>query len=213
MNPNFLAFNDPKLKSYIWHFYPQLHYDSVHIDFDVAVDPEEFNPNREKDLKGLNYVSLDCTPKLHYHRDMEDSLMGNIWDDNDKKFIEREKLFTSEGCRYNGDKYASFDAYKDFMERSEAFLIFTDPSLLGSRRVMEAAACQTLPVIHIPDKISENYYYHLGFNHRENCMMFTDNTKFPSPYNSMELSANAFEMVLKNHTYYHRAKQILELLK
>lgn len=213
MNPDILAYNDPKLKNYIWHFYPQLNYNSVHIDFDVAVDPEEFNPNRKKDLDGLNYVSLDCTSKLHYHRNMEESLMGAIWDDNDKKFIEREKIFTSEGCRYNGDKFASFDAYKNYLERSEAFLIFTDPSLLGSRRVMEAAACQTLPIIHVQDEISENYYNNLGFEHRKNCLMFVSSTIFPAPYNSMELAANAYEMVLKNHTYYHRAKQILEVLK
>ena len=216
MNPDILAYNDPKLKSYIWHYYPQLNFGvKNHIDFDVAVDPEEFNPNRKKDLDGLNYVSLDCTPKLHYHRNMEESLMGAIWDDNDKKFIEREKLFTSNGCRYNGDKFASFDAYKDFMERSEAFLIFTDPSLLGSRRVMEAAACQTLPIIHIENIESELYYNRLGFINKLSCLMFKEYPKPPNSYSSdeLKLSKNAYEIVLQNHTYDHRAKQILEILK
>ena len=205
MNPDVLAYSLPCHDKWIWYYHPQLWHSAKRIDLPIAVDPEEYNPNRVKDLKGLNFASC--------FEDVMKEKRDYTWNQFFKVYFDWEKKFTANGCRVNGGLYVDTPELKDYIERSEAFLNFMPPGVFASRRLLECAASQTLPVIHIENKESLEYHNDLGFEHRENCMLFMDNTEFPSPYNSMELAANAFEMVLKNHTYDHRAQQIIELLK
>lgn len=206
LNPNILAYNSPHHDSFIRSYYPKLWHIPYKIDIPVAVDPEEFNPSREKDLLGLNYVST--------YEVIMDVKRDYYWNYIFKEYFTREKKFTENGCRYNGDKFASFDAYKDYLERSEAFLFFTGPGMFGSRRIVEIAACKTLPVIHIESEASEEYHNKLEFEHLENCIMFRNFTPKTINYdNYKEMVNNAYDLVVNNHTYDCRANQIIKLLQ
>ena len=205
MNPDILAYNVPNNDRYIRQYYPPLWFSAKRIDLPIAVDPDEWNPNREKDLDGLNFVSC--------YEDIMEENRDYTWNHFYGVYLSRVKKYTANGCRLNGGLYVDFEEYKDYLERSEEFLNVMTPSVYYSRRLLEAAACNTLPVIHIENQESLKFHNELGFEHRENCMMFTDNLKFPSPYDWQEIAYNAYELILKHHTYDHRAKVILALLE
>lgn len=203
MNPSILAYNMPLHDSFIKHYYPKLWHSTKRIDLPYAVDPEMFNPNREKDLDGLNYVSI--------YEDAMDDRRDYLWNHLFRQYFDRERVFLAY-TRVNGGKYVFWDEYKDYVERSEAFLFFTQSAIYGSRRIMEIPACKGLIVIHVESEEARKYYNELGFRHGINCIMFE---KRPGLYqiDVEEAKENAYEMVLGNHTYGHRARQILELLE
>lgn len=207
LNPDILAYNHPAHDSFIWHYYPKMWHSAKKIDLPFAVDPEEFNPNREKDLTGLNYVSV--------FEDVMEESRDYFWNYMFKEFMNREKRFTSNGCRYNGPKYATLEEYKDYVERSEAFLVFASPGIYGTRRMFEIAACKSLPIIHIESPEALEYYKSMGFELNETCLMFglkppiIDNYDCEEYY---EYTQNAYNLVLNEHTYDHRAKEITLLL-
>ena len=205
MNPDIMAYNYPVHDSYIWHYYPKLWHSTEKLVLNVAIDPEEFNPNREKDLVGLNYSSP-------YEGLMEEK-RDFLWNYLNEDYMEREKKFTENGCRYNGERYVSYKDYKDYLERSEAFLIFTLPFVYGSRRTLESAICKTLPIIYIENKEAERYYNNLGFFHQETCNFFGDDGPIMVWQKKEEIIKNAYDLVLERHTYDHRANQIIELLQ
>jgi len=205
MNPDILAFNHPAHDPFVWHYYPKLYNSGVKINLPYAVDPEEFNAHREKDLTGLNYVSV--------FEDVMNESRDYMWNYMFKHFLSREKKFTKKGCRFNGGRYIGFKEYKDFLERSEAFLVFASPGIFGTRRMFEIAACKSLPVIHIESEVAREYYNDIGFEHLENCVMFHNFTPKTINYdNYKEMVNNAYNLVLENHTYDHRAKEILDVL-
>lgn len=204
MNPDILAYNYDEQDRFIWHYYPRLWHTTKKMDLLIATDPEEFNPNREKDLKGLNYVSC-------YEKVMEEK-RDYLWNHTFKIFFKRKKLFTANGCRTNGGLFIPYDEYRDYLERSEAFLLFMGPMVFASRRLMEASVCNTIPVIHIESKESLEYHHKLGFEHRENCIMFNKQIPTFNYADCKELVKNAYNLVMGHHTYYIRAKEIIEVI-
>ena len=205
LNPDIIAYNHEEMDRFIWHYYPRLWHTAKKMDLLVATDPAEFNPNKEKDLKGLNYTS--------YYENVMDEKRDFTWNYSFEIFLERRDLFTGNGCRVNGGLYMDYNEYRDYLERSEAFLLFMGPLVFASRRLMECCVSKTLPVIHIENKESEAFHKRLGFEHLENCILFKKDPSFYK-FNKLEasLSDNAYELVLNNHTYDHRAKEILEVL-
>lgn len=205
INPDIIAYNLPCHDEWMRQNAPSLYYTPVKINLTIAVDPEEWNPSREKDLKGLNYVSC--------YEDIMAEKRDYAWSQLYGEFLDREKRFTANGCRINGGRYVDTPELKDYIERSEEFLQFMPPGIFASRRLLECSVSKTLPIIYIESKASLDYHEDLGFEHRENCMMFNDKPLFESEYDIERLVNNAYDLVLGRHTYNHRAKQILELLQ
>ena len=208
MNPDILAYNVPNNDRYIRQYYPPLWFSAKRIDLPIAVDPEEWNPNREKDLKGLNFVSC--------YEDIMEEKRDVTWNTFYNEYLHRVNIYTAKDCRLNGGLYVKFDEYKDYMERSEAFLNVMTPSVYYSRRLLEAAACRTIPVIHIENDESAEFHNDMGFYNGENCIMFKDDPHIELQFyhkTHQEIINNAYDLVLYKHTYDHRAKQILELLE
>lgn len=205
LNPDILAYNLPCHDKFMRQYYPQLFFTRTKIDLTIAVDPEEYNPNREKDLTGLNYATC--------YENVMDEKRDWVWNNFYKIFLEREKRFTSNGCRVNGGRYVDTPELKDYIERSEAFLQFMPPGVFASRRLLECAVSKTLPVIYIESEESRDYHNELGFYDDENCLMFMEKPLFhPKMYCDPTLIDDAYGTVLEKHTYDHRAKQILDLL-
>ena len=206
MNPDILAYNIDEQDRFIWHYYPRLWHTTKKMDLLIATDPSEFDPNREKDLKGLNYMSC-------YEKVMEEK-RDFMWNYSHGLFLERKALFANNGhCRTNGPLFLSYEEYKEYLERCEAFLLFMGPMVFASRRLMETAVCKSVPIIHIESKASLEHHNKLGFENGENCNMFTKKPIVPSPSDSLEIAQNAYNLVIGHHTYYIRAKQILEFLQ
>lgn len=205
MNPDVLAYNEEEQDRFIWHYYPRLWYTTKKMDLIVATDPGEFNHDREKDLDGLNYTS--------YYEVVMEEKRDFFWNYSFKTFLDRRDKFTKEECRVNGGMFMDYNEYRAYLERSEAFLLFMGPMVFASRRLMETAACKSVPIIHIESKASLEFHNRLGFENGENCNMFTKKPIVPSPSDSLELAKTAYDLVVNNHTYDHRAKEILEVLE
>ncbi len=212
-NPDILAYNYPNRDHIFWHFYPQLWHTPNKIYIHMAVDPEEFNPHREKDLTGLNYVPVKTSfSTLHdKHNDF-------FWDFIDKELTDQEELYCSNGfVRVNGGDHANYKEYKDYLERSEAFIHLSYSVFYGGRRVLESAACKTLAVIRVNNEEASKYYEELGFEINVNCLMFGINPPIIDNYRECkeyyEYTENAYNLVLERHTYDNRAQQIAELIE
>lgn len=206
MNPDVLAYSLPCHDKWIWYYHPQLWHSAKKIDLPIAVDPEEFNPNREKDLKGLNFASC--------YEDIMEEKRDYTWNQFYTEYLDRVKRFTANGCRVNGGLYVDTPELKDYIERSEAFLNFMPPGIFASRRLLECAASKTLAVVYIEGEEAGQYHNDMDFYDMENCIMFKREPRlYELESNPSRLINNAYDMVLAKHTYIHRAKQIIELLK
>lgn len=205
MNPDYLLYNEEEEDRFIWHYYPTLYHSSKRIDLIIATDPSEFNPNRVKDLDGLNYTS--------YYEKVMDDKRDFAWNYCFKTFLNRRDFFTGNDCRVNGGLFMDYNEYRGYLERSEAFLLFMGPMVFASRRLMESAVCKTLPVIHIESKKSLEYHNRLGFENHVNCSMFNDIPKLPTQEAIEQMSENAYNLVSEFHTYDIRVDQLLEAIE
>ena len=179
-----------------------------------CADPSMFNPNREKDLKGLNYIGwyeAAFTYKLDaiWEEVMSHSLDIPLW-------ANEQGLITA---HENGDVKTcpNFNRYRDYMERSEAHLLVTAKWVYLSRRMIEAAMCKTLNVIWIQNDASEKAHNTLGFYDRENCIMFREKEDLENGAISWsleelkEMTENAYNLVVEKHTYEKRVTKILAM--
>lgn len=216
VNPTYLLMNLPIMgphlnTHYVWwyHRIKERHYCWM------AADPEEFNPNREKELKGINYVS--CFESVM--KDERDDFWKYVMD----SYHDRWKEFAKNNgyIHTQGGETVGYEPYKDYMERSEAFLTFNCNCIYMSRRVLEAALCKSLNVIHIQNDDAEAFYNKIGFYNKKNCILFRNNDELKyiadqisnhNIYDVKSMVKDAYNLVLEKHTFKNRAKQILDMI-
>ena len=179
-----------------------------------AGDPSVFNPTREKDLKGINYIGwyeAAFTYKLDpiWNEMMHNALDIPIW-------ATEQKLCTTHKDG-NVKTSPTFNEYRDYLERSEALLIVTLRWVYLTRRMIEAAMCKTLPILWIHNDKSEKAHNKIGFYHRKNCIMFREKEELETiswtKEELKEMTENAYNLVIKDHTYVKRADQLLAIFE
>lgn len=216
-NPTYIIMNMPEARNYLRAHHQYLWEHARNRQFLwVAVDPTLYNPNRKKDLKGLNYIGWYEVAFEYKVDPMWDEVLGNSLDI--PIYATEQKLCTT---HEGGDVKSSpsFEKYRDYLERSEAFLMVTSKWAYISRREMEAAACKTLNVIWIQNDKSEKAHNKIGFYDRKNCIMFREKEDLANglvswtPEELKEMTDNAYNLILEKHTYKNRADQILDIFE
>jgi hypothetical protein len=107
--------------------------------------------------------------------------------------------------------------YRELLPQCEAMFMSIPRGQFVSRMMFEAMACKTLYIIEIQSERHEQTLRELGFINGEHYIglkkledimyidkLFTDEMK-------QEIVENAYNLVVKKHTYTNRAKQILEV--
>ena len=219
--PTYIIMNVPEAQSYLREHHPDFYYQAMQRKLCyIAVDPEEFNPNREKDLKGLQFVGnweiANTWAEQETSNYMWKEVMGNIMEI--PEYVSKHGLAT---IHVDGNILTcpSFEIYKDVLERSEAFLITTAKFVYITRRQMEAAACKTLNVIWVQNDRAEKVQNELGFYDRENCIMFRDKKELKNGAvtwtedERLEMVEKAYNLILERHTYKHRAQLIIDIFE
>lgn len=219
INPTHILINVPTAAQYLkfHHRYFWAHARSRNTLY-AAANPKSYNPNREKDLKGLNYIG-NFDPEMNWIEHIDP-----IWAEvvNDKIIIPlwatEQKLCTT---HINGNvrSWPKDEEYTDLLERSESTLIVPIKWIYLSRRLIEAALCKTLIVTWIQNKESEEAYNKMGFYDRVNCIMFREKEDLANgaiAYTTEELkemTENAYNLALEKHTYKNRVDHILNIFE
>ena len=218
--PTYLLMNVPEMKEFIRNFYPQYWYDTYQNRwFPMAANPNNFNPNRHKDLRGLTYIS-QWEAALEGYRDY-------VYHATAATFLEVPMWAHEQGLIhvYNGGNIKScpsFDEYRDYLERSKYHLVSCTKYVYITRRVMEAALAKTLNVVYIHCDRAEKCYNDLGFYHKKNCILFRekndlkyiiDQLSNPNIFDVDQMIKNAYDLVLEKHTYKNRAKELIHIVE
>ena len=216
-NPTYIIMNVPEARNYLRAHHKKLWSHARNRQFVyTAADPSLFNPNREKDLKGLNYIG--------WWEAANTWVIDPIWNEimthcNDIPIWATEQKLCTTHADGNVRSCPSFNDYRDYMERSEAFLMVTGKWVYLSRRQIEAAMCKTLNVIWIQSDASEKANNRLGFYDRQNCIMFREKEDLANGAVSWtkeelkEMTEDAYALVMEKHTYKNRADQILNIFE
>ena len=216
-NPTYILIQQPETRDFLKSYYMPLWASARNRQFlNIAADPSMFNPNREKDLKGINYISSWAAAM--------GIKLDAIWADIFEHYLEipiwatENKLCTTH-VKGNVKSSPNFNTYRDYMERSEASLMVTIKWIYFSRRLIEAAMCKTLNIIWIQNDASEKAHNNLGFYHRKNCIMFREKEELENGAVSWtkeelkEMTEDAYNLVLEKHTYEQRADKILAMFE
>jgi hypothetical protein len=188
-------------------FYPWSHANAEFHLSPPAVHPEDFMP-AEKVYDGLSYLTDNAVEEIPEPRDF-------IWNehyDDKKHFHVRIDLYD----HYWGGKigtrspYAPRDQwvlplqeYKEILSKAERIAYIPVEHVPFSRRLFEAAACNTGVRIYCKERDIEHYMSLYG----RICPAKHDIT-----YWYFDINAGR-EWVLAHHTYAHRARDIIEKVK
>jgi len=184
--------------------------------FKNAVNPALFNPDKEKEYKGLNFVGTQYPLEKYMTKDF---VQHDYY---------RETYNLVEYCReheiavvhdYHDMK---FPMYRTILQKCEAMLFVPGKRAYRSRRLFEAAACKVMLVVYCPDEFSKQVYQKDGLKHGHNCVMFDDVTKLKNVYilyknKRKKIVERAYDWVMTQHTFDIRAieleKVFLKLLE
>jgi hypothetical protein len=176
----------------------------------VAVYPENFNPNREKIIKGITMLGWLVNP-------FSFAEANGVWAG---VVIEDQVAFYQECVQKGYMKYINggkFDRYRDLLEQCEAILIDGGSVNAFGRRLFEAIASKTLCVVRVHNKATKDVYDNMGLT-SEMCYFVYNPDDFLMILNDWDITSKrrenmtekAYEWMINNHTYEIRAKETLE---
>lgn len=211
LNPDVLYQGYP-MRNEVFKMYYPYEYSKINIKGNLfcAVDPELFPvPNQEKSFKGLQDIGWN----VKYWQ------LATCNGPFAKVFIEEQERFSRE-CRKEGlvnswEAPIDFDKYREILRNSSAILI--DGGYYGwlTRRIFEAAASKTLMVIRIYSPEQLGFYGEIGLNDKAmfiNCIEDIEALplKIETEVRYNKIVEKAYKWVMENHTYRHRAEQLVE---
>lgn len=238
LDADIVCYGQPQLRALTHALYP---WPSANWrrEFDLigAVFLERYKPVAKKTYPGIIWVGDNCAGKYGGGGDRYGkwhSLAYDIW----KTMDDKVELVRAQGVSVRDEHpEISRDKYLVLTGGARAALMIHPDHIWCSRRVFEAIALGTLPVIHIQvehytnqnntdivynwrlDKVytCERFYSQLGFVNGVNCLMFTDFRQLPFLDKFVkenlvlvsEMVARARQLVEERHTFQHRARQIL----
>ena len=178
------------------------------LQFRNAVDLRDWDPNREKEYKGLNFIGTRIPLERYLARD----------------YVQRDYYKDTydivEYCREHKiaqvhDYYKmKFPEYHAILERCEALLFIPGKNAYLSRRLYEAAACKCMLFMYVPSEFAKLQYERvLGLTHGLNCVMFENKEQLKNLWimyknKRKKIVENAYEWVSKSHTYDLRALEL-----
>lgn len=172
--------------------------------FKNAVNPTLFNPDKEKEYKGLNFVGTQYPLAKYLTKDF---IQHDYY---------RDTYDIVEYCRehevavIHDYHQMKFPIYREILQKCESVLFIPGKRAYHSRRLFEAAASKTMLVIYCPDDYSKQVYQKHGLKHGFNCVMFDDVTKLKNVYilyksKRKKIIERAYDWVMMQHTFEVRA--------
>ena len=175
--------------------------------FKNAVNPALFNPDRDKEYKGLNFIGTQYPLAKYLTKDF---VQHDYYKDTHDivEYCREHEIATIHD--YHEMK---FPIYRAILEKCEAMLFVPGKRAYRSRRLFEAAACKTMLIIYCPDSFSKQVYQKDGLTHGVNCVMFDDITKLKNVYilyknKRKKIIEKAYEWVLNQHSFEVRAIEL-----
>ena len=101
--------------------------------------------------------------------------------------------------------------------QSEAVLIIPGNDAYVTRKIYEAAACKALIVLYVQNDEAKKVFDDLGLIDGSNCLMFRNMEELEhikSFFDKIKIEGytnDAYEWVKNNHTWDHRAKELIEI--
>lgn len=192
--------------------YPHIWNNGIHKQqFLNGVDMASFSHDFEKIHKGINWIGWKHT--FEYY-----------WDyPKQKEYYQHVKDIVLEAKERKLIKYHEhgipYLEYRKILMQSEAVLIIPGKDAYVTRKIYEAAASRTLIVLYVQDYKAKEIYDNLGLIDGVNCLMFTNVDELESIKNFFKdvkiktYTDNAYDWVKNNHTWDHRAKELIEICK
>lgn len=214
-DPDIITFAYPRREKQFEYYYPYSYRRKIEKKHNlfVGVDMDMFNPNKNKIIDG----KVDIGWAIDYWQFQESN--GPFAYD----VIEEQKRF-AKYCEKKGitrriNPPIDKDQYIEIMERSRSVVI--DGGSLGwlTRRIFEAMASKTVPIIRVYNEKQKKFYKGYKLINGENCILFSENFLLGLPnlkeinlndYNLEEIAENGYKWV-KQHTYEKRAKKLLKI--
>ena len=191
-------------------FYNPWNYNQIQYQDDlyVAVDQNDYNPNRDKIIKGITMISWSTNP---YNFANANGIFARMVIEDQVAFYQDciKKGYITYVKGGNGARY------KDLLEQCEAVLI--DGGYINGfgRRLFEAMASKTLCIIRVHGVKTMEIYKNMGLTD-EMCYFIYNPEDIPAMYTKqakerrLEKIEKAYEWVTNNHTYDIRANQLIE---
>ncbi len=104
--------------------------------------------------------------------------------------------------------------YKQHLYQFDATLVIPAWDSWETRRLYEASYCKCVPILYIQNKNARRVFEMQGYVHGETCITFKDKESLLNlniyDYDLDAIREKAYELVIKNHTYEARVKELFE---
>lgn len=180
-------------------------------DLPVSVDLEAFYPEKKEinEVIGIGYRrTFDAWNRMLRPYEGYESIINLNEIEN--------KIFRRCGYKYFKSKVTDVE-YREILRKSKIFWFTIPYGQHVTRRIVEAMACKTLCVFRLDDAIHERYLEKLGFInmvHYVGLNTFEDIPKINDILKDVDIDRmidTAYDVVVKRHTHFSRAKKILRI--
>lgn len=210
-NPDMLLGSYPNRLQAFEFYYPNQYSQIPYCDeLLVAVDPDTFNPNREKLIKGITMLGWATNP---YNFANANGIFARMVIEDQVAFY--QDCIKKGYCEYiNGGKFLNF---KNLLEQCEAILIDGGYINAYGRRLFEAMASKTLCIVRVHGVQTKQIYEKLGLTD-DMCYFVYDPEDIGLIQSDWDLNTEkhkkmvdkAYDWVMNNHIYKCRAKKLIE---
>ena len=177
-----------------------------------GVNMDEFEHSEPKFYKGINWIGT--AKGWHHYFTYANQAEYYKYPRIIEEWARDEDLIRNHG---HGHDYPTA---KKLMQRSEAVLILPGKKSYVTRKIYEAAASNVLIVLWVQDDMGLEVYNKLGLIDGYNCIMFKTKEElreisenFDKYNNKDKIIKRAFKWVKHNHTWKHRAQELLNICK
>lgn len=217
LDHDIMFYCQPTFKEFYRSFYPWSFYNCDKHLSPPAVHPEDFLPAKEKDLKGITYITDNAVEE---NREKRDWLWNEIYTLKDRMHEPSYYDHFFGGVRGSRSPFEprsnwqfGLKEYKDLLARAETIAFIPVEHVPYSRRLFEAAACNTNVQVTCWDRDYTAFLKLFGKvefkDHPSGTMPWDQVTFEPAIENPGDLR----QWVLKHHTYEHRCNDIIEKVK
>ncbi|KKM86409.1 hypothetical protein LCGC14_1279310 [marine sediment metagenome] len=208
-NPDILLGSYPNRLEVFEYYYPNQYSKIPYCDDNfVATNPNMFDPNKKKIIKGITMIGWVTNP-------------FNFADANGlfNRMIVEDQVGFYQDCIKKGYityiKGGKFERYRELLEQCEAVLIDGGYINAFGRRLFEAMACKTLCIIRVHNTKTRDIFKKMGLT-EDMCYFIYEPEDIQDIYDTRDGIENpkkverAYEWMMNNHTYEIRAKETIE---
>lgn len=176
-----------------------------------AAQPAHYDPDYRKDL----HMSFIGPPSNTFDR-----VRDWVWNFMSQKHIEIKTYFERKELGHYidmvGEQPATFPQYNMMLARSEHLVTTNHRGVYISRRIMEALASKTIPIMYVENDKCQRVLRDLGFKwdgREQNCYTYRKKEeldKFKHIKYDNNIAERGLNLLLENHAHHHRALTMLK---